>query len=44
MEALKSPDDSRDWIAESIYPSKDELNLPKELDLRKNWIYLMLKK
>jgi C1A family cysteine protease len=36
MEALKSPDDSRDWIAESIYPAKDELNLPKELDLRKD--------
>jgi C1A family cysteine protease len=36
MEAFKSPDDIRDWIAESIYPAKDDLNLPKELDLRKD--------
>jgi len=33
MEALKSPHDSRDWIAESIYP---DLNLPSSLDLRKD--------
>lgn len=31
MEAQKSPDDFRDWIAETIYPDVD---LPKELDLR----------
>jgi C1A family cysteine protease len=35
MNALRSPDDLRDWVAESIYPSRDQLNLPKELDLRK---------
>ena len=36
MNALKSPDDPRDWVAESIYPAKSELDLPKELDLCKD--------
>lgn len=36
MNAYRSPSDRRDWIAESIYPAKDELKLPKELDLRKD--------
>lgn len=35
-ETVKSPDDERDWVAESIYPEKDELKLPKTLDLRPN--------
>ncbi|KKK76528.1 hypothetical protein LCGC14_2862730, partial [marine sediment metagenome] len=31
---IPSPEDNRDWIAESIFPAKNELNLPKTLDLR----------
>ncbi len=31
---IPSPEDDRDWIAESIFPAKNELNLPKTLDLR----------
>ena len=29
-----SPQDSRDWMAESIYPATRDLSLPKTLDLR----------
>jgi len=29
-----SPPDSRDWVAESIYPITKDINLPKILDLR----------
>jgi C1A family cysteine protease len=36
MNALPSPLDERDYIAESIYPSKKQLKLPKTLDLRKD--------
>jgi len=36
MEAIPSPLDCRDWIAEAIFPAKSELNLPKKLDLRKD--------
>lgn len=30
----KSPHDSRDWVAESIFPVKTDLNIPATLDLR----------
>lgn len=31
-----SPEDKRDWIAESILPAKNEVKTPKTLDLRKD--------